>query len=306
MPEFAVSNVREWECVASEAFVPLCCTDYGAGFSAALTRTELHHGISLAKVRSDAVRVERTASLARQSEQNDLLLSLQLRARGRVHQHNRTAVLNPGSAALYETNQPYVLDHSQDHQELLVLRIPRENLELTEDVVKELCGRTIDRSVPGMSAFTGYLVGVLQEQGVPTSSIAPDLGHLSLEMLKTVLRSLANIQPTLENADRRLTTVLTTFIKNNFQNSELSVTHIAEAHHISPRKLYELFAKIDETPGRYLQRVRLDHAKRLLSSRSINNKSIESIALSCGFSSAATFARTFKHSYGAPPSEWAP
>lgn len=306
MTEVAVTDVRDWQAAASMAFVPLKCLSDGPHFTASLHAIPLSSEISLARVRSGPVRVERTEELARHSEHDDLLLSLQLRSAGTVHQHGRTAHLTPGSAALYETNRPYVLDQPHPGQDLLVLRVPRRQLDLDNRTVHDLLGRTIDATVPGMSAFAGYAQGLTEEHSPLAPAVRADLAGFSAELLAMALRSFAGQQSIVRDADHLLLEDLTAHIRTHFADPALSVEQLAAAHHVSVRKLHALFASIDSTPGTYLRRARLDHSVGLLGHRSATGQTIATIARRSGFRDASSFTRAFTRAFGLPPTRWAP
>lgn len=304
MTEIAVNDVCDWQAKTSRTFVPLKCTTDGSHFTASLRTVPLTADLSIAHIRSGAVRVERTDELARHSEHNDLLLSLQLRSSSRIHQHGRTAQLAPGSACLYETHRPYILDHHHPDQDLLVLRVPRQHLGLDSRLLSQLCGRAIDPSMPGMSAFTGYALGLVEERSPLSQATRGDLASLSIDLLGMALRSFAAQQPMGWGTDQALLESLKAYSKAHFADPGFSVEQLAAVHHISVRKLHALFSAADCTPGAHLREVRLDHAAKLLTVRSATRQTVASIARNSGFRDASTFTRAFTRAYGCSPTNW--
>lgn len=304
MHEITATDVSSWQSAASQAFVPLVCTPLEARFGARLATIQLSEGIYLSHVRSGSLRVERTEQLARHSDTNDLLLSLQLDSTGMVHQHGRTARLQPGTAALYEVNQPYILEQPQTGQDLLVLRIPRGSVGMENTIISNLCGRTIDQSVPGLTAFFGYLHGIVSTQVPLHNSSREQLGRIGLDLLRLTLRSFAGQQPTLWNQNSVLLESAKNYIQKYLSNPELSVHSIAHAHNVSTRKLYEVFSSIDQTPAAYLRTLRLQRAKELLATHHPGDRSVASIAAACGFNDASTFTRAFTREFGSAPTHW--
>jgi transcriptional regulator GlxA family with amidase domain len=83
---------------------------------------------------------------------------------------------------------------------------------------------------------------------------------------------------------------------------EHSVEAMAERAHMSPRHFARAFrAETGLTPARYVERVRLEAARRLLEDSA---QSVGSIALACGFGTAETMRRTFLRSLGVGPAEY--
>lgn len=305
MQEITATDVSSWQSAASRAFVPLVCTPLEAQFGARLATVQLSDGVYLSHVRSGSLQVERTERLARHSESNDLLISLQLHSTGMVHQHGRTAKLKPGTAALYEVHQPYRLEQPQTGQDLLVLRVPRRSVGLKSTTISDICGRTIDQSNPGLTAFLGYLHGIVSTQAPVPNTSREQLGRISVDLLALTLRSFAEQQTSTRNNDGALLASAKNYMHRNMTNPELSVDSAAHAHHVSVRKLYDVFSSIDQTPAAYLRAVRLQRAKELLAAQQPGYRSVASIAAACGFNDPSTFTRAFTRAFGSSPTRWA-
>jgi AraC-like DNA-binding protein len=248
--------------------------------------------------------VERTERLARRNDGDDVLVSLQLQSTGAVLQHGRTAVLAPGTAALYEINHPYLLDQPQTGQDLIVLRVPRRLLGLKDKVVGDLCGRTIDQSVPGMAAFAGYAVGVVAGRRHMDRRAIAELGHISADLLSLAIRSFAGLQRG-KGGDAILLESAKGHIRQHLADPHLSVERLASSQNVSVRKLHELFAATGETPAAYVRRRRMERATALLAARLETRQSVGSIAIACGFRDTSTFVRAFTRTYQCTPTQWA-
>jgi AraC-like DNA-binding protein len=231
-------------------------------------------------------------------------MSLQLQSTGAVHQHGRAAVLVPGTAALYETNHPYLLDQPQSGQDLIVLRVPRRHLGLKDRLITDLCGRTIDQSVPGMTAFTGYAAGLVAGRGHMDDRARVELGHISTDLLSLALRSFAGFQQTSRSEDETLLESAKGHIRQCLADPDLTVEQLASAENVSVRKLHDVFAAIGDTPAAYIRRRRMERATALLAARHQNRQSVASIAIACGFRDTSTFIRAFTRVYQCTPTQW--
>ena len=83
----------------------------------------------------------------------------------------------------------------------------------------------------------------------------------------------------------------------------LSLENLARVADFSPFHFHRIFrAMVGETLNQYIQRIRVERAAAKLAYNP--KKSITEIALECGFSSSATFARAFKETFGMSASKW--
>ncbi|MEV4537113.1 AraC family transcriptional regulator [Asanoa sp. NPDC049518] len=57
---------------------------------------------------------------------------------------------------------------------------------------------------------------------------------------------------------------------------------------------------VGDSPARYLARIRMEHAKRLLAERG----SVAEVAVQLGYGSEAAFSRAFRRHAGVPPTQW--
>jgi len=92
------------------------------------------------------------------------------------------------------------------------------------------------------------------------------------------------------------------YIQENLART-LTLEELAGVAHFSKYHFHRIFGlMVGETLNQFIQRLRLEKAATLL----IGNprRSITDIALDCGFSGSATFARSFRDQYGMSASQW--
>ncbi len=89
---------------------------------------------------------------------------------------------------------------------------------------------------------------------------------------------------------------------NNHLDQALSLNQLAQVACFSPYYFHRIFvALVGETVNNFTTRLRLEKSARLLK---FSKTSILSIALETGFSTAATFSRSFKQYFGITPMEF--
>ncbi|MFF5700985.1 GlxA family transcriptional regulator [Streptomyces sp. NPDC012794] len=89
---------------------------------------------------------------------------------------------------------------------------------------------------------------------------------------------------------------------NEHPGGDLSVEALAARAALSPRHFARAFqAETGVTPGRYVERVRVDHARRLLED---SCEGVAQIARSCGYGTPEALRRAFVKTLGQPPAEY--
>lgn len=84
---------------------------------------------------------------------------------------------------------------------------------------------------------------------------------------------------------------------------DLSLEELARVANFSPWHFHRLFGAIaGETLFRFIQRLRVEKAARLL--RESRSRSVTEIALACGFSGPAVFARAFRAAFDCTAGQW--
>jgi transcriptional regulator GlxA family with amidase domain len=102
-------------------------------------------------------------------------------------------------------------------------------------------------------------------------------------------------------ADHRPLRELQQWLDDHY-DADLTVDSMANRARMSPRHFSRSFQQqVGMTPGRYLQRLRLDAARRRLEESDL---SAEQIASACGFGSTETMRRAFVQTLGLPPAEY--
>lgn len=95
---------------------------------------------------------------------------------------------------------------------------------------------------------------------------------------------------------------VTKFINENFQDENLNISIIAETYNMHPSYISKLFkAQTGEGILDYLNKVRIDEAKKILKR---NNFNLESVSKMVGYSNIKTFTRSFTKIVGITPGKF--
>ena len=94
------------------------------------------------------------------------------------------------------------------------------------------------------------------------------------------------------------------YVDLHLSDPGLTPRSIAQAHSVSLRYLYLLFASVDAMPSGWIRRRRLEECRRELAAQGAADVTVAAIALHWGFASPAHFSRIFRTAYGLSPREW--
>lgn len=127
------------------------------------------------------------------------------------------------------------------------------------------------------------------------------LQGLLYEYFSVLTRDLRINAPLLQNGENPYVMQAIEFIQNNY-SFPIHITDIASYVCINRSYLYTLFkSNLGVSPQDYLTNYRISRATELLS---LTNLSIESIALSCGYTDPLIFSKVFKSRKGLTPSQY--
>ena len=105
---------------------------------------------------------------------------------------------------------------------------------------------------------------------------------------------------TAKTSDPRIRRAMSVLERN--LDTPVSIPFVARHAGVSPRQLERIFKEqLGASPSVFALTLRLTHAKRLVTA---TRDSIHDVALQCGFSSSAHFARRFRAAFGMSPSAW--
>jgi len=93
-------------------------------------------------------------------------------------------------------------------------------------------------------------------------------------------------------------------LRDRFHEADLSAPTVAREHHVSRRALHYAFARAGTTFMEELLRLRLEHARQILSNPRLVHMPVTEAAARCGFAEPSHFARRFRQRYGQSPRQF--
>ncbi|MCY4514619.1 MAG: helix-turn-helix domain-containing protein [Candidatus Tectomicrobia bacterium] len=293
-----------WRDIICDEFVNLDCEEVSAGdFDGELCGGVALSDLSFSEVISDPHFVLRSKRQIAKSTEADFLISFQLKQRGLVRQSGREALLTPGSFALYDSTEPYSLTFKERFHQFVV-QMPKE--VLSRHLMNPEQYTAIAMSgTSGLGAVLRNFIFSVAKELDGARPVPEELADNLVEMMAMAFSSSVMLKQIGSHSIVRetLRQKIRQYIDCNLCNPKLSNKQIAHAQGISTRYLHKLFQQEEESVHTLILRKRLEKAYRFLTDPAYAGHSVEQIAYSTGFSTAAHFSRCFKKRYGLSPSE---
>lgn len=291
-------NAEEWQEVISGCFVPLSCVSFEDRFQGRVDHRRMDHRISHSVLRTGGTVVDRTERQAAHADTDDVHISRQISSSGLVTQSDRTVAVRPGTVTMYATDAPYRVDYSRTGQQQEIIQVSRAALGLPPAELRSALDTLTLRRSPMMA----LLFEVLSDRARDAApSAAPEPADTVIDLAAAAIRSAVRGESVLPRADRGLLLSIQDHARRHLSAVELTIDALAANHFMSRRRLYELFARSEESPANWLRRERLAHALRLLQADQTPRATVSEVAERSGFADATTFSRAFHREYGLTP-----
>ncbi|QIB42380.1 helix-turn-helix domain-containing protein [Streptomyces aureoverticillatus] len=293
-----------WHELACRVLIPthVRCDDEADFEASVLLRGSDTVQLSSGKVRS--FHAERTQKLVRQSDPERYVLDAVRTGSAGISQGDQETTLKAGDLVLTDSSLPFRARHRTGTHETLA--VPKALLPFPAAEMAPLMAR----GLPGDTGIGAVLSHCLHEAVRPgTRYRAADILRLldiATELLTTLLahelHTLHALPP--ESHQQALLARIQSFIHHHLADPALSPQAVADAHHISLRRLQQVLATAGMTPATLIRRKRLERCRRALADPAQSARTIQTIAARWGFTNHAHFTRLFRTAYGMSPSEY--
>lgn len=248
----------------------------------------------------------RTSKLiARSSEAEFLKVGVQRRGNCVVSQAGRQISVAPGDVMLYDTTCPYEISSGPASYMQTVL-VPLDLLRLPRTQMQQLTTQPISGRAGSGSLLTQHVAGLNKHLDTGIGCGGWHLADATLSLLKASMSErLADTGAGGFDDDKaNLLLVVKAYIESRLHDSDLGITNIAAAHHVSPRTLQKLFAREGQTASGWIRCRRMEHCRSDLGNPALLRRSVREIAASWGLFDQAHFSRLFKSTYGLSPQDY--
>ena len=304
MSKWSGLNADEWHDLASTSFVPLSFKSVADHFTAAMDFRQLSPEVSLSRIETQAIVVDRTERLAARADSDDIHISLQVSAGGTIVHNNHSVEVGPGVITVCETNKPFTLNYSEPNQRHIVLQVSRAALGVEDSVISGVAGRRITRANPARDAYASFVSSFMTNRVPFPESALEDYSGILTSLAAAMLRTEDAYSRSFPDHGAALLATMKDFIHTNLTSPNLTPELVAQAHFISRRKMYDLFSQTGLTPSEFIRNERLNLAGLYLSGSKENLSKISDLAFGLGFSDVTTFTRAFTRFHGMTPRDY--
>ena len=262
-------------------------------FAAQMWRRRLGDLVFL-RPKSPRAAIER-AHAAPDAGSGRVMMHLQHRGSSRNRQGKREAELGAGDLTIVDAKSPYRLDLSANN-EALAVEMPWEPLSaLVPNLGDQVCARVSGAS-PSVGLLHDFLLSFWRRR--PLAEDAEETSQLFYQMMALALRSPPADRPAQGQVDRLLA-----IVEANLTDPGFNTVVLAELAGMSPRSVQMVFARLGETPSRYIVRRRVEVAAEILTADP--TLSITDVAFEMGFNDSGYFSRCFRAHKRQAPSQFA-
>jgi AraC-like DNA-binding protein len=230
------------------------------------------------------------------------LLTLQLSGAKQLTQGGRASTVRPGQFALYDSEQPLLMDVSDDYRSVNV-RFPKSGLGRRDArAFPELCARTFaaDAGVAPVLWSAVASTRALADAGPAADLLAGNV----IDLAATVLRSqLGRRQDPADLRADRLRRARA-HIESRLADPGLDVGAVAAATFVSVRHLHQLFDPTGHTVAGWIRHRRVEECRRDLADPRLRDVPVAAIGARWGFATASHFGAVFKAATGSTPGEY--
>jgi AraC-like DNA-binding protein len=305
--EFAPARerLRYWESYTASELVGLRCSTFAPeGLNARQRNFDLG-ALRIADIVGNEHVVERTMPIVRRHPKDSLFACLLLEGEAFFYQSGRCTLVHRGDLIVYSTDKPYLYGFTQPMRQLMIDVKAEELFESSGGMAAPSSLLRIDGNLRAGQILAQPLRDrILAFVQNPLADAADALS----EEIRARLRMLL-LRPSVHDAvhsnDVNALRLLKAerFIAEHLADAGLDAELVANYMAMSLRNLNRVFMKYDCSVTQWIWQERLALAHRQLADTAHVSASIGDIALRCGFSTQAHFAREFKQRYGLTPTQ---
>ncbi|MCD5311254.1 AraC-like ligand-binding domain-containing protein [Kineosporia babensis] len=295
-----ISDVQVWAQELARADIPPMRArgPVAEDFRARLSTTALGP-VRLAELATPGGECFRDESRVRERDQEFCQLYLTVHGHTRLEQNGRSADLEVGDLAVVDPARPLRVV-TTDTRYLTVL-VPRRLLGIEANDLARLSGERI----PGTQGSAALLAALARTAIGSAGEFDPEeaaRSGVAVAELTTALLA-ARLPRARYSPDEALRSRIRAFVAARLPDPGLNPATVAAAHHVSVRRLHQLFQREPRTVAALIRHSRLERCRAELAAEAHRHRTVAAVAARWGFTDPAYFSRLFRSVYGCTASE---
>ncbi|MDS1138698.1 AraC-like ligand-binding domain-containing protein [Nitratireductor indicus] len=260
-------------------------------------------GVSLSRLRSEALSYHRHPHHLTCDEQEHLLITIPMKTEVFFSQSGREVYCKPGGYIIERSHEPYEFSYGE-RADLWVMKVEASALGGRIRSPDRFCGMQFTARGGISGLFVDMLHHIPQRFEAMNEEARAAVG---LQLVDLLALSIHADERTLTSGGSSVRAAhlsrVEHFVRANLHRRELDPDLIARCCGISVRYLHELFRDTERTLGQWVRDLRIEAVKADL--RAPGTKmSIAEICFRRGFGDVAHFSRLFKQQVGCSPGEY--
>ncbi len=257
--------------------------------------------LSLSLLEHNACAVRRTDRYIKHGCEDGLLLSLLLDGSLVLNQDGREATVRPNELYVLDSSRPFSIDVASSLR-LLLVRVPRWELQSRLGDVKAVTARPISPSAPIASLASGFMTMLPARVDSLDVATGTKVARQMLDLVALAFGAeLQNGKAALSTSRMSTLVRVKAIIEARLGDPGLRPAQAAAAAGISVRYANALLAYEGTSLERFIVQRRLQLCRRALEDGRQAFRTVSDIAYSFGFSDMSHFTRRFKAQFGCSP-----
>lgn len=297
------SRSAHWHQAIAQAYFPLDLKFRDPdGFGGKLEEWTLG-GVTLSRLRSEALSYHRLPRHCSSSDNEQLLITIPMRAQVYFAQAGKDVYCNPGGYIIERSHEPYEFNYGE-RADLWVMKVAAGALRGRIRAPERFYGMQFN-AADGVSGLFVDMLHHIPERIAMMSTEARDMvGQQLVDLLALSIhadeRTLTSGQSSVRAAHLAR---IEAYVRDNLHRRDLDPELIARRCGISVRYLHEIFRDTNQTLGQWIRDQRLEAVREDLQAVA-GTMSIAELCFRRGFGDLAHFTRLFKSRFGCTPGEY--